>query len=59
MNLFKKLYNNYLNVIMNTPNKNIAIPELYKRKGSFVWCDKTQQYLVKPSQLNTKYYSKN
>jgi len=59
MKLFKKLYSNYINVVTNKPNENIVVPELYRRKPSFVWCDKSQKYLVKPSQLNSKYYFKN
>jgi hypothetical protein len=59
MSLFKKLYASYIHAVINIPNENILIPTLYKRKSSFIWCDKTQQYVVKPPQLNSKYYFKN
>lgn len=61
-NLHRKLYDyNYCNYILNKPNENIlrAIPEYYKTKGGFKWCDKSKKYITTPQRLNLRWYRRN
>jgi hypothetical protein len=55
------LHSNYFNSVLNKPNSKIlkTIPEYYKTKGGFKWCDKSNTYVTTPPRLNIRWYKHN